>query len=194
MENMKAVHGRDGLMSLKKINIIPTGDEIFNGVVIDTNSTAIMQIILENFPRCKITREKPVIDDEIKILEKINSCVEKSSDLIIIIGGSGGGYRFDPTLAKDYTHSAIIQYLNKYTSREIYGKNGHLWSKIVFGKKDATIITNVPGPYVEATAASKVLIESLKNDEKDINVICDKMANAILSKYPSKAGIKCVKI
>ena len=86
MENMKVVHGRGGLMSLKKINIIPTGNEIFNGVVIDTNSTAIMQMILEDFPRCEITREKPVIDDEIKILEKINFCVEKSSNLIIIIG------------------------------------------------------------------------------------------------------------
>ncbi|MDR7869687.1 MAG: molybdopterin-binding protein [Tissierellaceae bacterium] len=179
---------------LKKVSIIPTGNEIYNGVVIDTNSPAIMQIILENFPQCEITREKPVIDKENKIVEKIDKCVSKESDLIIIIGGSGGGFRFDSSLAEDYTHSAIISYLTEYTSREIYGKNGHLWSKIVYGRKDSTIVTNVPGPYVEALAAAKALVKSLKEDTEDSQSICEDMANAVISNYPSKEGIKCVRI
>lgn len=189
-----AVQRRGGLTLLKKVSIIPTGNEINNGVVIDTNSPAIMQIILENFPQCEVTREKPVVDKENKIVEKIDECVSKDSDLVIIIGGSGGGYRFDSTLAEDYTHTAMIKYLSEFTAREIYGKNGHLWSKIVYGRKDSTIVTNVPGPYVEAVAAAKALIKSLKDDSKDIDPICEDMANAVLNNYPSKEGIKCVRI
>ena len=184
-----AVQRKGGLTVLKKVSIIPTGNEINNGVVIDTNSPAIMQIILENFPQCQVTREKPVIDKENKIVEKIDDCVSKDTDLVIIIGGSGGGYRFDPSLAEDYTHS-----LSEFTAREIYGKNGHLWSKIVYGRKDSTAVTNVPGPYVEACAAAKVLIKSLKENIKDSQSICEDMANAVLENYPSKEGIKCVRI
>lgn len=189
-----AVQRKGGLTVLKKVSIIPTGNEINNGVVIDTNSPAIMQIILENFPQCEVSREKPVIDKENKIVEKIDECVSKDTDLVIIIGGSGGGFRFDSTLAEDYTHSAMISYLSEYSAREIYGKNGHLWSKIVYGKKDSTIVTNVPGPYVEAVAAAKVLIKSLKENNKESHSICEDMANAVLENYPSKEGIKCVRI
>lgn len=188
------VQKRGGSTLLRKISIIPTGNEIYNGVVIDTNSPAIMQIILENFPGCEVTREKPVIDKENEIVEKIDSCINKDSDLVIIIGGSGGGYRYDPSLAEDYTHSAMISYLTEYTAREIYGKNGHLWSKIVYGRKDSTIVSNVPGPYVEAVAASKVLIKSLKDGRQDSQLICEDIANAVLENYPSKEGIKCVRI
>lgn len=47
---------------------------------------------------------------------------------------------------------------------------------------------------MEAVAAAKVLIKSLKDDIKDKNAICQDMANAVLDNYPSKEGIKCVKI
>ena len=43
--------------------IIPTGDEVFNGTVLDTNSTAIMTLILKTFPWCHIKRLTPVEDD-----------------------------------------------------------------------------------------------------------------------------------
>lgn len=188
------VQRRGGLILLEKISIIPTGNEIYNGVVIDTNSPAIMELVLEEFPQCEITRSKPVIDEENKIIEKIADYVNEGRNLVIIIGGSGGGHRFDPSLSEDYTHGAMLKYLTKHAAREIYGKNGHLWSKIVFGQKNNTMVTNVPGPYVEAVAATKVLINHLRNGTTDNNIICQDMANAVLNNYPSKDGIKCVKI
>lgn len=185
---------RGGLILLEKVSIIPTGNEIYNGVVIDTNSPAIMELVLEDFPKCEIIRSKPVIDKENKIIERIDNFVNEDRDLVIIIGGSGGGHRFDPSLAEDYTHGAMIKYLTKYTAMEIYGKNGHLWSKIVFGQKNNTMITNVPGPYVEALAATEILMSHLINNITDYNKICQGMAKAVLNNYPSRDGIKCVKI
>ncbi|MDF2616823.1 MAG: molybdopterin binding domain protein, partial [Sedimentibacter sp.] len=57
--NITAVQERGGLILLNNVVIIPTGNEILNGIVIDTNSPAIMQIILENYPTCEVTRLKP---------------------------------------------------------------------------------------------------------------------------------------
>lgn len=179
---------------LNSVSIIPTGNEILNGIVIDTNSPAIMQIILDNYPACKITRLVPVMDKEVEIVNAIDRCVTDMDDLIIIIGGSGGGHRYVSTLSEDYTHSAMLKYLEKYSTREIYGKNGHLWSKIVCGRKKESLIINVPGPYIEATSAIKTLIKSLMDNVDDENIICEKVANTVLSNYPSSDGVRCVEI
>lgn len=179
---------------INKAVIIPTGNEVLNGVVTDTNSPAIIQILLENYPACQITRLKPVMDKENEIVEIIDKCVNDANDLIIIIGGSGGGHRHSASLSEDYSHSAMLKYLSDYSAIEIYGKNGHLWSKIVCGKKNSSMIINVPGPYVEAIAAARTIVECFKSDNKDKNIFCEKAAEAIISNYPSSEGIKCVKM
>jgi len=176
---------KGGVILLNSAVIIPTGDEIFNGIVIDTNSPVIMQLILEAYPRCEVRRLMPVIDNEIEIIEKIKECLNRNVDLIILIGGSGGGHRYVPTLGKDFTHSAILKYLKDYKYKEIYGKNGHMWSKLIAAKKDNTLVINVPGPYVEAIEATKACINCLVNDEKDLTIIVEKIAEAVLSKYPT---------
>ena len=58
-------------------------------------------------------------------------------------------------MGKDFTHSALERYLDEKSSREIYGKNGHLWCKLICGKKGDTLIVNVPGPYQEAKRPQK---------------------------------------
>lgn len=187
-----AAQKNDGSILINKVVIIPTGNEILNGVVIDTNSPAIMQIILENYPKCQVTRLKPVMDRESEIIELIDQCIDDSNELIIMIGGSGGGHRYVDTLAEDYTHSALSAYLEDFSAREIYGKNGHLWSKIICGKKASTIVINVPGPYVEATAAAKALMRCMRDNTLDRSIICGKVAEAVLSNYPLGGSIKCV--
>ncbi|TDT61901.1 molybdopterin-binding protein [Fonticella tunisiensis] len=172
-----------------KVFIIPTGDEILNGTVIDTNSSAIMEMLLENFPACEITRTRPVYDLEEEIIEKLDRCVEKGGDLIFLIGGSGGGHRYIPTLGKDYTHSALTAYLSNVECREIYGPNGHLWSKLVVGEKLKSLIVTVPGPFVEAVAAAKAAIEIIKSGERNLNVLVEATSKAVFSQYPSGGEI-----
>lgn len=186
------VQKKGGSILINKAVIIPTGNEILSGIVVDTNSPAIMQIILENYPKCEITRLTPVMDKEREILKVIDKHVNNSNELVIIIGGSGGGHRYVDTLAEDYTHSALSRYLEDFSAREIYGKNGHLWSKIVCGKKGSTIVINVPGPYVEAIAATKTLISCIKENITDKNVLCQNVAETVLSNYPLGGNIRCV--
>lgn len=179
---------------LSKVSIIPTGNEILSGIVTDTNSPAIMQLILEKYSECEATRLRPIIDKEIDIVKAIDKCVKNKDNLVIIIGGSGGGHRHVSTLSEDYTHSAMLSYLKEYSAREIYGKNGHMWSKIVCGKKDSTFLVNVPGPYVEAIASVKTLMECFINNIKDEDIICEKVAKTVIANYPSDVGVKCVEI
>ena len=174
---------------MKKVYIIPTGDEINNGVVLDLDSAEIMTQILRNFPQCEITRVSPVLDIQDAIIEKMNELQIKNPDLIVLIGGSGGGHRYSDSLGKDFTHSALCEFLDEVCSREIYGKNGHMWSKLICGKKQNTMIINVPGPFVEASAAIKAFVSKVSKDSK-LEEIVHEMALAVFEQYPNEAKNK----
>jgi molybdopterin biosynthesis enzyme len=108
---------------LNNVVIIPTGDELNEGIVLDTDSPMIMQEIIRLNGKCNILRSRPVYDKEDKIIECIKSYAAGKADLIIIIGGSGGGHRYEKTLGKDYTHSALDLILKEKYSSEVYGSS-----------------------------------------------------------------------
>jgi molybdopterin biosynthesis enzyme MoaB len=173
---------------LKTAYIIPTGDEILNGVVQDLDAPEIIGQIVRAYPEVEVTRLCPLIDKEDTIFNKIHEiAAQKKPDLIVLIGGSGGGHRFSSTLAKDFTHSALERYLDQGCSREIYGKNGHLWCKLICGKKGPTLIVNVPGPFQEAKAAMEACLKALA-EEADVEDICKAMAEAVYAQYPVGAA------
>ena len=170
-----------------KAMIIPTGDELAAGIVIDTDAPEIMKNLLAINGSAEVVRIAPVIDKEEAIVNKIKESAANGYDLIVLIGGSGGGHRFSKTLGKDFTHSALERYLDENASHEIYGKNGHMWSKLVCGKKGSTIIINVPGPYVEAQAACEAFLSAYTKG-LTLDEISLEMANAVLAKYPVGAA------
>jgi len=168
---------------MKSAYIIPTGNEIKNGTVLDMDTPEIISQLLGSYPDVTVTRISPIIDEENAIINKIDEIVKLAPDLLILIGGSGGGHRFSKSLGKDFTHSALDKYLDNYASREIYGKNGHMWSKLICGEKNSTAIINVPGPYVEASAAFKAYLKAY-GERKSIDEICFEMADAVLKQFP----------
>ncbi len=173
---------------MKSVYILPTGDEIRSGIVLDLDAPEIIGQIVKAFPQAEVTRLCPLLDVEDTIFNKIKEVAEdKTPDLIILIGGSGGGHRFSKTLGKDFTHSALERYLDQFASHEIYGKNGHMWSKLICGKKGNTIIINVPGPFVEAQAACKAFLEAYTKGLTVDEISLD-MANAVLAQYPTGAA------
>ena len=107
---------------MNRIWIIPTGDEIRNGVVRDLDSPMVMSEMLRIWPMAEIVRTAPVYDEMQEILNMLLSAREDGADLTVLIGGSGGGHRFSPTLGKDFSHSAMDVFLEQGASREIYGK------------------------------------------------------------------------
>lgn len=173
-------------MEINRVIIIPTGDEIREGIVRDIDSPEILSQTLAVFPRAQVTRVPPVLDVENQISGAIQSFIQDQPDLIVLIGGSGGGHRFSQSLGKDFTHSALSGLLDQYSSREIYGKNGHMWCKLICGQKKGTILINVPGPFVEAKAAYGAFLRSWLAGlgQEEIN---QQMAEAVFTLYPGKA-------
>jgi molybdopterin biosynthesis enzyme MoaB len=173
---------------MEKVLLIPTGNEICQGIVLDTNSPALMEIILEKFPQACVQRLSPVQDD----LDAIRKVIEDHRDwnLIILIGGSGGGKQYDPDLAADMTHPALEHLLQQKIEKRIYGYNGHLWSRLLIGKlAGGSLVANVPGPYAEAVAAGKALIGSLAEGRK-LSDVLEQVAAAVLAQYPSGGTVK----
>ena len=78
--------------------------------------------------------------------------------------------------------------LDKSVNSCLFGKNGHLWCKLVCGYINNTLVINLPGPFVEAKAAMEAFCGSVK--ENDINIINKAMAEAVLKEYPLGAVIK----
>ena len=172
---------------MEKVLLIPTGNEICQGTVLDTNSPALMEIVLEKFPRACVQRLTPVQDDPDAIRKAIED--HQDWDLIILIGGSGGGKKYDPDLAVDMTHLVLDSLLQEKVEKRIYGYNGHLWSRLLIGRlKDKNLIANVPGPYVEAVAAGKALITSIAK-RQELEVISENVVAAVLAQYPSGGAV-----
>lgn len=174
---------------IKSVTIIPTGDEIASGTVLDTNSPCLLEMILREFPQCRIIRTAPVKDVERDIACELEKYISKV-DVIFLLGGTGGGHRFDESLAFDYSHSALLNLIPEASYRELYGSNGHLWSKLIAARKNGTLIITLPGPYVEAKAAARVVIEDIRAGIDLPETLVDHVAQAVLSQYPEGGKIK----
>lgn len=167
----------------KNATIIPTGDELNAGIVLDTDSPMLMQTLLAINGGAQITRLAPVVDKENLIIYAIEDVANNGSDLIVMIGGSGGGHRYSNTLGKDYTHSSLEQILENKFTQEMYGKNGHMWCKLVIGKIADTLVINVPGPFDEAEAAIGAFKKAYTNDGNNLEGINKAMMEAVKAKY-----------
>lgn len=168
---------------MKKIRIIPTGDEIRAGIVRDLDSPMVMSSILRKYPTAEVLRVAPVNDTASDILAALTAAAESGADLAILIGGSGGGHRFSPTLGKDFSHSAMDEFVQNGCAREIYGKNGHLWCRLVCGQREGMVAINLPGPYVEAEAAINAFL-AVESEHMDFEKINQAMAEAVFAQYP----------
>lgn len=173
---------------IKSAVIIPTGNEIQNGTVWDIDSPEVMRLLLRDNPECQITRLCPVEDEEASICSAIRSAACRY-ELIVLIGGSGGGHRFSDTLGKDFTHSAMENLLTEKCAKEIIGYNGHLWCKLICGRYQGSLFINLPGPFDEAQAAMEAFCRSYSaSGSTDIRLINCAMAEAVLAQYPKKHG------
>lgn len=139
--------------------IIPTGDELCSGIVLDTDSPMLMQHLLRMNNNCTVRRWSVTHDSMEAITKRIRQCMKQEPDLIILIGGSGSGHLHSDVLGKDYTHAGMESLMDDYAATSLYGKNGHMWSRLVCGYIGKTLVLNVPGPYVEAQAAIKAFCE-----------------------------------
>ena len=164
--------------------IIPTGQEILDGIVLDTDSPTVMSCLIGMTPNCEIYKIAPLPDDIHGIRDAVENWVAQNANLIVLIGGSGGGHRHSRTLSPDCTWVAILDVVDRKACREIRGKNGHLWCKLICGKKGETMIINLPGPFVEAKACIEAFCQVYPAAEGDLGKINQAMTEALLALYP----------
>lgn len=171
---------------MRTLYIIPTGEEIRDGTVLDLDSAEIMRQMVKFDPETQVTRLTPVCDVEENIFSILETVLEKKPNLVVLIGGSGGGHRFSSTLGKDFTHTAMEHFLTDYSEHAIYGKNGHMWTRLLCGQRDGMTVINVPGPLVEASAAFAAYLKAL-GENKGLDEISYDMAEAVHGQFPSEA-------
>ncbi|MPM87396.1 hypothetical protein SDC9_134492 [bioreactor metagenome] len=168
-------------VNFDKTLIIPTGDEIAAGTVTDTNSPMLMGMVLEHFPRACVTRSAPALDSIDGIAARIKQSAPAYS-LIVLIGGSGGGKRFDKDLCEDATHGALESALDAFGACSIIGYNGHLWCRMAVGAIGACVVASLPGPMREAQAAFGAFMEAAAQ-EMDYEAAAQHMAAAVKATY-----------
>ncbi|MFP4579952.1 MAG: molybdopterin-binding protein [Candidatus Sumerlaeia bacterium] len=170
-----------------KVAILPTGDEIQSGIVADTNSPAIAELVTRIFPDLEPVILKAAADSEEDLESIFGRIIKEGYALCIPIGGSGGGRRFDPRLSKDCTHEVMESTLDRIAFREIYGSNGHLWSRLVVGQAGDTYFFNVPGPWAEAIPAAEAGLRWFaKEDSTDLDGWVETVAAAVRAQYPNQ--------
>lgn len=174
-------------MTVGYVSLIPTGGEVASGVIVDTDSPAIMQLALERWPGCLVKRLPPESDDEGMIASSIRNEVGLGSQLVIVIGGSGGGHAFAATLAPDVSHRGIKQVFPDASAAEIWGSNGHLFCEMLAARHDAGWVINVPGPLPEAVAACKAAMDAIVGGVEPEQIV-QRMADAVVAQYPGAAA------
>lgn len=167
---------------MEEVVVIPTGDEIRKGTVLDTNSPRIMELVLGYWPDCRIVRSIPPFDVKEEIQKEIRNW-GKGSGIIFLTGGSGGGRMFNSGLAVDCTHAAALELLPDGEAVEIIGSNGHLFAKIVVGIFEDKLVVTLPGPTTEAVSGAKAILANLSG-QIDCKRLAQSVARAVLAQYP----------
>ena len=72
---------------ISKAFILPTGNEIKDGTVLDLDCPKILEKLVKLNPEMVVVRQAPVVDVEKNIVEAMRRCVEDGAELIVLVGG-----------------------------------------------------------------------------------------------------------
>lgn len=171
--------------------VIPTGADIKDGSIFDYNSIGILKLLIEYFPNSEFIKLAPIKDEE----DNIKKAIDKSSiyrpDYIFFIGGTGGGNKYVEFLNTDLVHSQLHKLFPNNISFEIYGDNGHLYSKVSISKIEDIKIFNLPGPSDECIPLIKIILENIDlNDKKLLTLLENKLKKIYKEKFSSSIVLK----
>lgn len=184
IETVFSRYEKNTISPCRKFIIIPTGDEILKGLVVDQNSPIIAGMIIKAIPGSTIFRTKPASDNKEHILSIIRQNLSKKPDYIIITGGTGGGKKFSDQLSKDLVHDVLKENFQDIHYRNIFGQNGHLFSTLTIANSENTKILSLPGPKDECTSLFRLFLKNMNlSDEVIIDILRDYLIEIHESKY-----------
>ena len=66
--------------TMKTVYILPTGDEIKNGTVLDLDAPEIVRMTVKEYPECEVIRMCPLLDIEDTIFNKISEIAQREPE------------------------------------------------------------------------------------------------------------------
>lgn len=142
-----------------KILVLTISDRASEGVYEDRSGPAVEEVLEAGIPGARIKR-LVIPDDEVEILQVFESNLDR--DVIITTGGSGIGPRdVTPDVTERFC-DALIPGIVEHMRRESYRETPYaLLSRAVAGRKDRTVIVNLPGSVKGARFCAELLVEIL---------------------------------
>lgn len=158
--------------------IYPTGFELSQGLIEDTNSPYLQQELQFNG---FLARIGPVLEDNRqKIALALQVAIDQGYGLVITTGGVGAE-------DKDHAVEALLQVdpqaATAYLVRYEKGQGRHVKDgvRIAVGRVGLTTIVTLPGPNDEVRIACPVLLSYLKEIEHNPQTLVDGLAEALRS-------------
>lgn len=158
--------------------VFPTGDEIINGDVEDTNTPFLVSLLTDL--GYKVARRKALADSLGGVVSALRQAADMGYGLVISTGGVGAEDKdhlvdavstLDPEAATPY----VVHYSQGHWR---HNKDG---IRIAVGSLDSTTFIALPGPHDEVQLVAQVLAEGL-TQQWDKGVLAEKLASTLRSK------------
>jgi len=168
---------------LKRLKIFPTGGEVIQGVIKDTNSP----LIKEEFEKrgYEVSIGEPLPDDETAIAGSIENALYEGYGIIITTGGVGAEEK-DKTIEamKRLDPTSAAPWVVKYERKGRHVKDG---VRIGVGMVGKAIIIDLPGPTDEVKQCLEVILNEIGkgdyNKETLANLLASKLKSELIRRY-----------
>lgn len=163
--------------------VFPTGFELEQGLIEDTNSPYIKRLLEEN--GYTVTMGDVIPDDEDALFETLSDAVSRGFGLVVTSGGVGAE-------DKDHTVESILRvdeaaaapYIVKYERGQ--GRHVKDGVRIGVGRIGISTLVSLPGPHDEVEMTAPVLVSMLK-EGRSKEEIANTLASILGEKWRSKA-------
>ena len=163
--------------------IFPTGDEIIEGNIEDTNTPFLVGLLTNLGYR--VTRNEPLEDSLDQVIAALHNAADMGYGLVITTGGVGAedkDHSVEAIMALD--PEAATPYIVHYSPGQ--GRHTKDGVRIAVGNLDWTTFIALPGPHDEIQLVAPTLVQGLC-EQWDKNELAEKMAKPLRDKLlPSK--------
>ena len=168
---------------LKRVKVFPTGSEVIDGVIKDTNSPLTKQEFEKR--GYEVSIGEPLPDDEIAIANSIENAIYEGYGMIITTGGIGAEEK-DKTVeaTKRLDPTAAVPWIVKYEKKGRHIKEG---VRIGVGKVEKALIINLPGPTDELEKCLEVILTEMEKQNYDKEIL----ANLLASRLKARLITRC---
>ena len=160
---------------LNRVKVFPTGSEVINGAIKDTNSPLIKQEFEKR--GYEVSIGEPIPDEETTIANITENAIYQGYGIVITTGGVGAEEK-DKTIeaTERLDPTAAVRWIVKYQKTGRHIKEG---VRIGVGKVGKALIVNLPGPTDEVKNCLEVILDEMETRCYDKETIASLLASKL---------------